>query len=79
MNKLDYYRCNTTCEYLKHIYSVLKHLQHYLQDEQPTRSVKSYFRQFCEEMIKEIDRVFGNFEEVEEGDYDGLGDNERRS
>jgi len=58
--------CNITYEYLKHIYSVLKHLQHYLQDEQSTKGVKSYFRQFCEEIIKEIDKLLGDKRSIDE-------------
>ena len=60
MSRQDYWWCDITYEYLKHAYSALKHLENYLQGEQPSYGVKAYLkriRQFCDEIIKEIDKI----------------------
>jgi len=60
MSSQDYWWCDITYEYLRHVYDAIKHLENYLQSEQFSDGVKAYLkriRQFCDEIIKEIDKI----------------------
>ena len=59
----DYWWCDQAFEHLRHAYSALKHLEQYLCGEQPTKGVESYLkriREFCRDIIHEIDNLIGD-------------------